>query len=446
MTRCTRSAAVANLLWLCATISATAIAQDGGVSSIHADTPPSEALVQGDDAFSEVEQDDTQLSPTLWDRIIDGELYGNFGAEFRIFPRKPLSSAQPKHFNASLAFEPGYRLSLSDDVTLDVIGFLRVDQNDGRRTHWDLREAYLQALLGPWSLGLGVHKVFWGVTESRHLVDILNQSDFVENINGEDKLGQAMVSLSYTHDAAGVFDFYVMSWFRPIVFPGTGGRPRLPLPVLNSEATYESSLKRGHPDVAFRWSKSQGEFDWGLSYFYGTSREPELMPATIDMELPLAPNFALIHQGGVELQWTHEAWLWKLESIVRGGQGDPFFAVSAGFEYTFYGLFESDVDLGLLAEYNYDGRDNTTFTIFQNDAFGGFRFAFNDTSSTDLLVGALVDTETGAVLITAEASRRLGSSWKLILEGGAFLGTNSDDPLDFFRRDHFAEIEIQYHY
>ena len=392
-------------------------------------------------------------SPSFLDRIIQGEIFGNFGAEFRIFPHESLASGQPKHFNASLAFEPGFRLALSDNITFEIVGFLRVDQSDSRRTHWDLREAYWETKQGDFSVGLGVHKVFWGVTESRHLVDIVNQSDFVENINGEAKLGQAMVSLSYTNDKAGTFDLYALSWFRPFVYPGVGGRPRLPIPVRNSEATYESSIKQAHPDVAFRWSKSLGEFDWALSYFYGTSREPELNPTMLNSEPILAPRYSLIHQAGLEVQWTHRAWLWKLESILRAGQGDPFFAVSGGVEYTIYGMGESDVDLGLIAEYNYDGRNkqnggmgNGTFTIFQNDAFGGFRLAFNDTNSTDFLVGALVDTEHGSVLINAEASRRLGSSWKLILEGRAFIVSKNEDPLNFFRRDHFAEVEIQYHF
>ena len=44
---------------------------------------------------------------------------------------------------------------------------------------------------------VGVGKVFWGVTESQHLVDIINQTDLVENIDTEDKLGQPMLETTW---------------------------------------------------------------------------------------------------------------------------------------------------------------------------------------------------------------------------------------------------------
>ena len=42
---------------------------------------------------------------------------------------------------------------------------------------------------------VGAAKVFWGTAESRHLVDIINQTDAVEDIDEEDKLGQPMVKV-----------------------------------------------------------------------------------------------------------------------------------------------------------------------------------------------------------------------------------------------------------
>ena len=43
---------------------------------------------------------------------------------------------------------------------------------------------------------LGLRKVYWGVTESQHLVDVINQTEGVENLDGEDKLGQPMLNLA----------------------------------------------------------------------------------------------------------------------------------------------------------------------------------------------------------------------------------------------------------
>ncbi|MDD7885073.1 hypothetical protein [Flavivirga sp. 57AJ16] len=38
------------------------------------------------------------------------------------------------------------------------------------------------------------------MTESNHLVDIINQTDAVETFDGEEKLGQPMVQLSWGTD------------------------------------------------------------------------------------------------------------------------------------------------------------------------------------------------------------------------------------------------------
>ena len=57
-----------------------------------------------------------------------------------------------------------------------------------------------------------------------------------------------------------------------------------------------------------------------------------------------------IHQLGADVQYTREAWLWKLEAIGREGQGDTFAALVGGLEYTFYQVGKSAADVGLLAE------------------------------------------------------------------------------------------------
>ncbi len=73
---------------------------------------------------------------------------------------------------------------------------------------------------------VGVRRVFWGVTEFQHLVDIINQSDSVEDIDNEDKLGQPMINLSLVKDW-GIVDFFVLPYFRERTFAGAEGRPGL---------------------------------------------------------------------------------------------------------------------------------------------------------------------------------------------------------------------------
>ena len=74
-----------------------------------------------------------------------------------------------------------------DDEHQRLVGefFGRYDDNDPARTHTEVRELYYQVIGSDFEFRLGARRVFWGVTESRHLVDIINQTDFVEDIDGE---------------------------------------------------------------------------------------------------------------------------------------------------------------------------------------------------------------------------------------------------------------------
>ena len=397
------------------------------------------------------EAEEEEDRETFGDRFRRGDLFGWFDAQARFFPQQAANplGIPPQNdywFNGSLAWEPGFFMNVTDYMNFELILFGRVDQHDRNRTHGDIREGFFELFFNEWTLGFGIHKVFWGVTESRHLVDIINQTDLVEDFDTDIKLGQAMVTTSYTNDKAGIFSLYLMSWARPLVFPGPLGRPTLPIPVDNDLRVYESPLNAGQIDVAFRWSHSMEGFDWGLSYFFGTAREPQLLPTMNAAGIPvLQPLYELIHQGGLDVQYTIEGWLLKVESIVRGGQGATFGAVTGGFEYTFYQVSGSIVDIGLILEYNYDGRDNNTFIVFDNDFFTGMRLSLSDVGSTEFLVGSFIDAKDGSVFIAAEASRRFGDHWKILLEGRGYIPQRGN-VIQFFRNDAQIQVDIEFHY
>jgi hypothetical protein len=400
----------------------------------------------------EAEQEEEEERETFGDRFRQGDLFGYFDAQARFFPQAAISPApgvpalNDYWFNGSLAWEPGFFMNMTDNMNFELILFGRLDQHDRNRTHGDIREAFFELFFNEWTFGFGIHKVFWGVTESRHLVDIVNQVDLVEDFDTDIKLGQAMITTSYTNDKAGTFSLYAMSWARPQVFPGPEGRPGLSVPVDNDLRVYESRLKQGQIDAAVRWSHAMAGFDWGLSYFFGTAREPQLLPTMNSAGVPVfQPVYELIHQGGLDLQYTIEGWLLKVESIVRGGQGPTFGAVTGGFEYTFYQASGSIVDVGVILEYNYDGRDNNTFIIAENDFFTGVRLSLSEAGSTEFLVGAYIDAKDGSVLIAAEASRRFGDSWKILLEGRGYIPQGANI-LQAFSNDSQIQIDIEYHY
>jgi hypothetical protein len=387
------------------------------------------------------------LTLAAWPAIAvasETEVSGFVSPELRIFQHAPAHAGQHEaRLAPSLAIQPEFRYDLGADDRLTAIPFVRWDAWDSERTHADLRELNWAHLDDGWDLRVGIDRVFWGVTESRHLVDIINQTDLVEDPDGEDKLGQPMVNFGLQRDW-GNLNLFAMPLFRERTFPGPDGRLRPAVPVDGDQAVYLGDASKRNLDLALRYGAVLGDWDIGLSYFHGVGREPNLVPGTNATGEPvLVPVYGIIDQTGLDIQATKGAWLWKLEAIVRSGQGDTFGALVGGFEYTIYDIAGNGIDLGVLAEYQYDGRDaSAPPTIHDNDLFLGLRVGFNDASDSSLLAAVLVDHKTGGRYMSLEAETRLVDSWKLGIEALASGNLPSTDPGYGLRRDNNVLIRL----
>ena len=327
-----------------------------------------------------------------------------------------------------------------DESRASIIPYLRYDETDDERSLADLREAYWAKEAESYELLIGVNTVFWGVTESVHLVDIINQTDAVADIDGEDKLGQPMINLEMQHDW-GLVSVYVLPYFRERTFAGKDGRLRTPVPVDNDNAQYESSDEENHIDLALRYSHYFGNVDIGLSAFSGTNREPRLLPNADGSKL--IPYYDQINQLGLDLQYTIDAWLWKLEAIARETQNDSFTSAVGGFEYTFYQMAESTVDIGALLELQYDGRDeDEPLTLTDNDLFAGIRLALNDTQDTTMLTGMGYDLQTSETYLNIEAERRLGEDTVLELRVRFFTNADPSDTGYAIENDDYLQLQL----
>ena len=333
--------------------------------------------------------------------------------------------------------------------SVTFVPFYRWDEHDDKRTHADIRELSWLKVFDESELRVGVRKVFWGVSESQHLVDVINQSDLIEGMDGEQKLGQPMINYALINDW-GTIDLFVLPYFRERTYPGVQGRLRTPLHIDTDNPIYESSDKENHVDYAFRWAHSLGDWDVGLSYFDGTSRDPAISTTpTLDNDgvLSLRPIYYLMQQTGIDIQATKEAWLWKMEAIHRKINKTSYAAATAGFEYTFYGIFESASDIGLVVEYLYDDRKTNATTPFEDDVMLGLRWTNNDENDTSVLVGVVADRDDSSRLYSIEASRRIGENWKMNLEARLFSGlTDSTSLLYSLRQDDYAQLELAYYF
>jgi hypothetical protein len=165
-------------------------------------------------------------------------------------------------------------------------------------------------------------------------------------------------------------------------------------------------------DFALRYSHYIGDIDIGVNVFSGTSREPRLVASPKGDSL--LPIYDQIDQLGIDLQYTNDSWLWKLEAIARNGATHSFAAAVGGFEFTLYQLAESTAT----------------------------RLAFNDVQDTTLLAGASYDTETGEIFLNIEAERRFGEDWFGELRVRAFSGAKQGDDTYWLQKDDYMQLSI----
>ena len=383
---------------------------------------------------------------TLSFSVSAGQWSGYLGTEFRFFLQDARDPRQHDE-NLSLVFEPEYYHEWDKGTqSLAFVPFFRLDQHDNERTHFDIRELTWLKAAENWELRVGLRKVFWGVTEFQHLVDIINQTDLVENTDTEDKLGQPMINLALINDW-GTVDLFIMPYFRERTFPGIEGRPRNQPVVDDGLSKYESSAKEKHIDFAIRYSHYFGDWDIGVAHFYGTSRDPRPFPAVNRSGTPvLAPFYDIINQTSIDLQATKGNMLWKLEALHRSGQGETYNAVAGGFEYTCVGIFDSAIDLGVIGEYHYDGRDENALTFFEDDIGTGMRIAFNDAQSSEALIGIIWDRDTSGKFLNIEANRRIYDNWLMEMEGRFLFDQSRTDPAFAFSRDDYLQLFLTYNF
>jgi len=397
------------------------------------------------------------LLPTL--TVQAGEWSGYVAGEFLGFIEDPQFSSQYSTY-ASIAAEPEYLQEWNQGADIFTFTpYVMVDNHDYRRTHADIRELSWIHAADSWELTTGISKVFWGVTEAVHLVDVINQTDLVVNEDGEDKLGQPMVNLSLIRDW-GVVDMFVLPGFRERTFPSKKGRPRFGIPIDTDKAFYESGAEDLHTDLAVRWSHYFGAVDIGIAHFHGTTREPRFIiqptavnPVTLEIS-KINPLYEIVDQTSIDLQAIYGSWLWKLEAISRSGQGDRVNSVAGGYEYTFVGINDTRMDIGVITEYLYDSRGDSIsqskaltgepfFTSpFQNDLVLGARLTLNDAQSSELLASVTIDLDGGGQGYNIEANRRFGNNWKLSLEARGLANIPEDNNAASFEDDTRMRVEL----
>tara|TARA_B100000900_G_scaffold100776_1_gene83428 strand:+ start:43 stop:1200 length:1158 start_codon:yes stop_codon:yes gene_type:complete len=374
----------------------------------------------------------------LSSQLIVGEIIGEISFDNRYFFNVGLQEQKKNH--TSFSFSPEIFIDDSNRI-FHFKAKLRKDGEDSGRNLNDIQELYLINILEDKEIKFGVSKEFWGVTETSHRVDIINQTDFTEGFDGEEKLGQPMIKISLERQW-GLLDIYALFGFRERNFSGKKGRLRLPISINEKGSLYSSSSKNKRVDFAVRWSNYYDDFDIAISHFSGTSREPRFLPSANKIN-ELVPVYEVIDQTGLEIQYLLDSLAIKGEVISRSGQGERFTAATYGFEYTQVGVFQTRIDLGWVVEFNHDDRlESSPFVV-------GTRFSFNDIYDSQILSGIIFNDKSKEVGFLLEASRRIGECCLLSLEGVYFDDTDEDNGqkklFQAFKEDDFLRAEFIYY-
>jgi len=195
----------------------------------------------------------TGLSPAAGDPLF--EMSGFVAGDLRLFPHRAIQPGQDnQRLKPSLVLQPEFLWEWNgDDDRIEFAPFARLDSHDRERSHGDIRQLSYLHIDDGWDLTAGFDKVFWGVMESSHLVDYINQTDAVEEVDGEDKLGQPMLHLGLQRDW-GDLNISYLPYFRERTFPGRHGRLRAFLVVDTDRARHEASAGEWYPNVALRYA------------------------------------------------------------------------------------------------------------------------------------------------------------------------------------------------
>ena len=288
-----------------------------------------------------------------------------------------------------------------------IVGELifRWDEKDSGRRITEARQAYFRSPFAGFDVFVGNRHEFWGKAESKNVVDVINQSDAAANEGKSGKLGAPSISAERYLDI-GDLQLWYISNFREKTFNDSDAHPSSGVPI--SSAQYARKDGKDADDFAVRFSSFAGDWDLAGSVFYGTARDPIL--SVNSNGSALTPHYALQKSIGFEAQYTGDVTLLKWESL-HGTQSSligahDFAAVVAGIEYTYYGLFETIWDIGLIGEIQHDDRPQAAANQF---GVAGVRLVFNDIADSNFLFLASVDRKTDQSFISFEASRRINN-------------------------------------
>tara|TARA_B100001057_G_C22809626_1_gene934901 strand:+ start:548 stop:1699 length:1152 start_codon:yes stop_codon:yes gene_type:complete len=295
-----------------------------------------------------------------------------------------------------------------DDFQLEYEIIIRKSVNDNGKDIVEPRQLFVSKTFRDIDVYLGYRHTFWGVAESRNLVDLVNQQDLAAGVSPDNKLGAPSISIE-TYLGSGELQYWYIPRFRERTFNDANAHPGFGMPV--SPAQFANVKGSKASDQALRYANSIGDIDFALSIFDGTVREPLILFQELEQPT-IVPYYERMRSVGLELQYTGESILYKFEGLTGTQSEKDFDAVVFGTEKTVYSVFETPWDMGLIIEYQYDERPQA---MLDRTLVSGIRLTANDEFDTNLLAIYTVGNDFSQSLFGLEVSRRLRTGMTLDL-------------------------------
>jgi hypothetical protein len=325
--------------------------------------------------------------------------------------------------------------------------YARADGFEQGRSIFAVEEAWLHLRLGPVLARAGFDVLNWTVLDAFHPADVINPRNLDSDIENFDKLGEPMATLEITPFEGTTLSGHFMPWFRRPHFPPPASRlgfapagvylgPRWILVDHDGRLTDDPFI----PQAAVRLRQRIGTADVSVHALQHIDRGQPLAVADALARFPLA---AFLKEPGPLLVWssvgqvggTCQQALGRLVLKIEGAYRRfvPMAELPESLEEEprrDHGV----IALGLWYTLPHAGGAHSTFLLegqvvvgpealvraalgpFQRDAFGGYRFAWNDEESREFRVGGVVDLEGRREwLLSAEYRQRLGETWTVRL-------------------------------
>ena len=292
---------------------------------------------------------------------------------------------------------------------------------------------------------VGYDLLRWGKTSLYSPVDSINAIDYREDITGQQKRGQLIVSAKAVDLFGGTAELVLVPNNQDDELPEfTTG---MPLRMAKIEPD------RDQGGAALRYSKKIGGFHLGVSAQDMVAHQRQVLGMQLTPDgVALLSSQPRARFVGFELQKDLSSALIFSADVAAGNSQlgrssswDDFHAYSLGLDYSLPFAFSDEHTANLVLEKHYDSRDALAPTFYQDDWYLGATYALNDVSNTLVRAGVIQDSEYRTDIYTASLARQF-------LEGRALLtlryfAVQGDEPMDklyLFEEFNGTRLELMY--